>query len=110
MKPFRDAPTMTAAPSSRSAGTARSSARLWSTVLPNPIPGSMQMRSCRDAGEHRGFDALAEELVHLRHDVVVARVVLHRLRLAEHVHQHDPGPGRETVSRSRAVADPPRCR
>ena len=45
-----------------------------------------------DAGEHGRLDPFPQELVHLGHDIVVARVVLHRLRLTEHVQQHDPGP------------------
>ena len=44
--------------------------------------------------------------MHLRHDIVVARVVLHRLRLAEHVHQHDPGPGARDGLEERAVPTP----
>ena len=32
-----------------------------------------------------------EEVAHLRDDVVVGRVLLHRLGLALHVHQHEPG-------------------
>ena len=42
----------------------------------------------RDAGQFGGEDALGQEAVHLRHHVVVARVVLHRARLGGHVHQH----------------------
>ena len=39
-----------------------------------------------DAGGGQGVAALAEEGVDLVHDVVVERVVLHRLRIALHVH------------------------
>ena len=67
----------------------RSSSRLCSTVLPKPIPGSTQIRSLVDPGGDRRLDPLGEEGADLGDDVVVARVVLHRPRVAEHVHEHD---------------------
>ena len=73
MKPFRDAPTMTAAPSIRSVGTARSSARLCVHGLTEPGSWDRYRFALGDAGEHGRFDPFPEELVHLGHDVVVAR-------------------------------------
>ena len=43
------------------------------------------------ARRDRGLGALGEERLDLGHDVVVARVVLHRARLAEHVHEAEVG-------------------
>ena len=42
-----------------------------------------------DAGHLAGEDALGEKAAHVGHDIAVVRVVLHRARLAEHVHQAD---------------------
>ena len=39
-------------------------------------------------GHFRGEDAFGEEAVHVGDDIVVLRRILHRARLAEHVHQH----------------------
>ena len=89
MNRLRDAPTITGTPSSSNESISRSSARLWSTSLPNPMPGSTQRRS-RSIPAAAALDAVGEEVADLRHHVVVARVVLHRLGLAEHVHQHEP--------------------
>ena len=47
------------------------------------------MRSSRNACGHGGREPALEEGGHLRRDVVVPRVVLHRPRLAAHVHQAD---------------------
>ena len=44
-----------------------------------------------DPGVRRGLEPLLEERLHLGDDVVVARVVLHRPRLAEHVHEAEAG-------------------
>src|SRR5829696_4505592 len=41
----------------------------------------------RDALRDGEGEPLLEERLHVRHDVVVARVLLHRARLTEHVHQ-----------------------
>ena len=40
-----------------------------------------------DPGRHGGGEPLLEERLDVGDDVVVARVLLHRARLAEHVHQ-----------------------
>ena len=40
-----------------------------------------------DAGHLAGEYALGEEAAHVGHDVVVTRIVLHRARLALHMHQ-----------------------
>src|SRR3954452_11551244 len=45
MKPLRDVPTTIGRPIATSSSSRPSSARLWSTVLPNPIPGSSQTLS-----------------------------------------------------------------
>ena len=51
------------------------------------------MRSRGDTGGHGGLGALGQEALDLGDDVVVARIVLHRARLAEHVHQAQVGAG-----------------
>ena len=45
----------------------------------------------RNAGRHGRLGALGQEALDLGDDVVVARIVLHRARLAEHVHQAQVG-------------------
>ena len=78
-----------AADARRARRDAASSARLWSTVLPNPIPGSSQTSLLGDARGDGVLEALDEERLDVVDDVVVVRVVLHRARLAEHVHEAD---------------------
>ena len=86
-KLLREVPTTTGRPMATISSRRRSSSRLCSTVLPKPMPGSSQTRSSRDALLDRERESLLEERLHLGHDVVVARVVLHGARLAEHVHE-----------------------
>ena len=45
------------------------------------------IRSSRTPSRDRELDALLQERADVVDDVVVARVVLHRARLAEHVHE-----------------------
>ena len=86
-KLLREVPTTTGRPMATISSRRRSSSRLWSTVLPKPMPGSSQTRSSSDALPHGERESLLEERLHLGDDVVVARVVLHGARLAEHVHE-----------------------
>jgi hypothetical protein len=44
-----------------------------------------------NAGGDRDLESFLQERRHLRDDVLVARVVLHRPRLAEHVHEAEEG-------------------
>ena len=88
-KLLREVPTTIGRPSSRSSPSRRSSSRLCSTVLPKPIPGSTQIRSSSIPASIAAAIRAREERPDLVDDVVVARVVLHRPRRAEHVHQHD---------------------
>ena len=46
-----------------------------------------------DAAELAGEDAIGEEALDLADHIVVTRVLLHRPRLALHVHQADGGTG-----------------
>ena len=64
---------------------------MWSSLLAEPDPGVDGEPVRADPGEHGSLHAFTQVLVHLGHHVVVAGVVLHRLRLTEHVHQHEPG-------------------
>ena len=90
---MREVPITTGRPSATSSSSRRSSSRLCSTVLPKPIPGSSRIRSSRDPGPHRERHALLEERLDVVHHVVVAGVVLHRARVAQHVHQAAVGAG-----------------
>ena len=54
-------------------------------------PGIETDSLLRDPGRNREGEALLEERSHIGDDVVVARVVLHRARLAEHVHEAEIG-------------------
>ncbi len=83
MKPLRDAPTTTGWATSR--GSARSNATLCSMDLPKPMPGVDDHRR-HTTGEGAG-GAVAKRRGDLGDDVVVRRMVLHRLRRAEHVHR-----------------------
>ena len=67
------------------------SARLCASRLPEADPGIGTEALARDAAGHRRLDPFGEEVAHLGHDVVVGGIVLHRLRLALHVHQDQPG-------------------
>ena len=55
--------------------------------LAEPDPGVQQHPLLRDAFAHREGEALLQEGLDVVHDVRVARLALHRARLAEHVHQ-----------------------
>ena len=87
---LREAPISTGRPSRASAGTPARRARLCSSVLPNPMPGSRMIRSGH-AGRDRGREALGQVVADLGHDVPVARIALHRARRAAHVHQAHGG-------------------
>ena len=100
---MRETPT-SSGPSCARRGSARSSARLCASVLPKPMPGSSAMRSRGDARGHGDLGALGQERLDLGHDVVVARVVLHRARLAEHVHEAEVGAGAGHDRGHRAIA------
>ena len=86
-KLLRDVPTTTGRPSATISSSRRRSSRLWSSVLPKPMPGSSQTRSSATPAADGEREPLLEERLHVRDDVVVARIVLHGARLAEHVHQ-----------------------
>ena len=109
---MRDVPTSTVKPSATISSRRRSSSRLCATVLPNPMPGSTVMRSSAMPSADGERGALLEERLDLGDDVVVARVDLHRLRVAEHVHEaavaavlgHEAGEGR-VVAERRDVVD-----
>src|SRR3954463_13895599 len=103
---LREKPITTGRPSAVSSSSRRTSSKLCSTVLPKPIPGSRQIRSSGMPAEtatpsrrsRRGgpppalaLRPLLEEGGDLRGDVVVARIGLHRPRLALHVHQAEVG-------------------
>ena len=87
MNDLREVPITSGRPRSVSSSSRASSSRLCSSVLPKPIPGSSWIRSSAHAGVDREAHPLLEERLDVGHHVVVARIVLHRPRLAEHVHQ-----------------------
>ena len=91
-KRLREAPITTGRPSATISSSRRSSSRLCSSVLPKPIPGSSQTRSSASPAPTANAEPLLEEGRDVRDDVVVARVVLHRARLAQHVHQAHSAP------------------
>ena len=86
---LRLAPTTIGQPSEWNSARPFISSRLWATFLPKPKPGSIRIRSRAMPGVLRGRDPLLEPQIDLDQHVVVARVVLHRLRRALVVHQHD---------------------
>src|SRR3954447_15968515 len=98
MKLLRDVPTTTGRPIATISSRRRSSSRLCSTVFPKPIPGSSWMRSSSTPsaianaplppppGDRDPHPRLQKRL-DVVHDVVVTRFLLHRARLAEHVHE-----------------------
>ena len=71
-------------------GSARSR-RLCSRVLPNPIPGSMAIRS-RGMPRASAHSSRWQEIVDLGHDIIVPGVDLHGPGHALHVHEDDAGP------------------
>ena len=62
--------------------------------LAEPDAGIDEDRAARDTSRDRGFHARPQVRTDFRDHVVVARVVLHRLRRAAHVHRDEPGTGR----------------
>ena len=84
---MREVPITTGRPSATISSSRRSSSRLCSSVLPKPIPGSSRIRSSAIPGGDRERHPLLEERLDVADDIVVVRVVLHRPRAAEHVHQ-----------------------
>ena len=104
MNDLRDVPITSGRPRSVSSSSRASSSRLCSSVLPKPIPGSSWIRSSATPAATANAHPLLEERLDVGDDVVVARIALHRARLAEHVHQAAvdaavgdegrPGPGR----------------
>ena len=57
-----------------------------------------------DPGSRREVEPLLEERLHVGYDVVVARIVLHRPRLAEHVHEAEADIGIGHDSRQLGIA------
>ena len=99
MNALRDVPTTIGRPIATSSSSRPSSARLWSTRLAEPDARVEPDLVLRDARGDRVLQALGQERLDVVDDVVVVRVVLHRARLAEHVHEADvhaalgaPGP------------------
>ena len=80
-------PTTIGRPSDRKASRLRRISRLCAVVLPKPMPGSMSRFSSFEPLVHRPVEPLHEEGVHLLDHVLVDRVVLHGLGLAQHVHE-----------------------
>ena len=64
---------------------------MCAAVLPKPMPGSTQIRSRATPAATATSTRAARNARDLLDDVVVARVVLHRERRAEHVHQAEVG-------------------
>ncbi len=88
---LRERPTSTGRPSASSTSSLRTSSKFCSSVLPKPIPGSRLHALLGNALRHGGAQSLLQERLDLGDDVVVARVFLHRARLALHVHQAEVG-------------------
>ena len=65
------------------------SSRLWATDLPKPKPGSMRMFERVDARTFSGDNPLFQPFIDLDEHVLVARIVLHRLRSALVMHEDD---------------------
>ncbi len=112
MNPFRLVPTTTGRPSPTIAGRSRSRVRLWSTVLPKPMPGSNRTFARVDAGPPGGGEPVEQEGRHVGRHVGVGRVGLHGRRRAPHVHQDDRHPAggdqrqhRRVVPAGRDVVD-----
>ena len=89
----RDARPAAGRPIARSRGRPRSSCEV---VLERLAEADARVEAdalLAHAGVDRGREPLLEEARDVVDDVVVARVVLHRPRLAEHVHQAEPDAG-----------------
>ena len=69
----------------------RSRARLWSRVLPKPMPGSTHTSATPAAAAAAG--PVGQEGTHLGHHVVVGGGLLHGAGRPLHVHGHPPHPG-----------------
>ena len=88
---LRESPTSTGRPSASRTSRRRISSKFCAAVLPKPMPGIEADALLRDPGRDGERQPLLEKGGDLRCDVVVARVGLHRPRLALHVHQAQVG-------------------
>ena len=84
---LRESPTSTGRPSATRTSSRRTSSKFCAAVLPKPIPGSRQIRSSGIPAATANASRSSRNAATSDDDVVVARVGLHRARLALHVHQ-----------------------
>ena len=90
-KLFREVPRTTGKPSPASFPSPSINSRLWVTVLPNPIPGSMATDSGLNPGVNHLLGLRSEERRDFADDIVIGGVALHGPRRPLHVHEDDSG-------------------
>ena len=80
------------------------SSKLCAAVFPKPMPGSRQTSSSRLPAATANASRSSRNALHVGDDVVVDRVVLHRPRLALHVHEAEVAAGVGDDTRELRVA------